>query len=905
MSTVRSVAELPRYLIAVFVVLVLGPLALGASPSPSFAAGGGTVTVQIFDQRDGLPVPAASVVLTRGLAAVATKTTDSRGNVTFEDVPAGTYYVSVTARGYDTTISADTVVAAGQSSTMRLIVVPASTVVLGRISVRGSAAQQSLQTTSTITATISAAQLEKESAVRVGDTLGNIPGVNLRAQSSAIGDDLYIDIRGMGAPETQTLLDGHPIGPIGVAPGTFFNGVPTVFDYQDTPTFALARTQVTYGSGALGLYGTDSIGGTVDMQTLDPTQDPQAELTQGIGNYGKATTALKATGTDGRLGYAFVDAVQGTYGNFNGQRVYQSGLNGFLQAPTPQTIAGLTYPVTADYLLRNGLAKFRYDTSPNSQLTLTGYTGTSWDDKSGNGDNDFNTFAYELYNVQQVAGTGNNSRCPGGIDLNQGSGPTPNCISAAQAASYGTGPAGGGPAPWQAIRNQDYHGRYTVNWGRNAIVADGYFDNYALDYNRNCGSIDSVTGQCNGGYDSAFTRSTGFLLSDDIVLATNDFGFGYYVGHQHTTGDVATQTGITPMLEQSLGTGSVFLRDVFSPNGPFTYYGNVWFKKSSVTHLTTVDPRVTVQYRPTDNSVWRITAGRATGEPAPSLLYGFSLNTTPQNINPNCSGLTSVGGLGNPNVGPENANDLELAYGHRFTADTAVQIAAYASNETDQVYSVSIPATQLPPGVTIPNYLLTQYFARITAACGIPNPTLANLSIDTVMNASQARYRGVEVSGRKRFNDRFFTDYAYDIQSAVRVGVPDTILMANPFIINGAQIYQTPVHKWDLGVDYSTPNGLETRLDGYYIGINNALNRPAYFFADASVSKTLTSRTTLNLGIHNIFNNAADQYGRFGWGVFTPTNQFNPLPNALAEASERFGLVPTQIELTVTQKFGK
>jgi len=75
----------------------------------------------------------------------------------------------------------------------------------------------SLQTSSTITQAVNPIVLQNENYLRLGDGLATLPGVNVSATSSAnLGDDLYIDIRGFGPGETQTLIDGHPIGPFGV-----------------------------------------------------------------------------------------------------------------------------------------------------------------------------------------------------------------------------------------------------------------------------------------------------------------------------------------------------------------------------------------------------------------------------------------------------------------------------------------------------------------------------------------------------------------------------------------------------------------------------------------------------------------------------------------------------------------
>ncbi len=153
--------------------------------------------------------------------------------------------------------------------------------------------------------------------------LRHCPGVNVSATRSAnLGDDLYIDIRGFGPGETQTLVDGHPIGPFGVGVAAFGAGG---YNYQDSPLFALSRAEVTYGSGGVALYGVDAIGGTINQITLNPTIAPQVLVRQSVGDQGRLSTALQASGTFGKLSAIIVHGVQGTYGAFSPTKIAQTG----------------------------------------------------------------------------------------------------------------------------------------------------------------------------------------------------------------------------------------------------------------------------------------------------------------------------------------------------------------------------------------------------------------------------------------------------------------------------------------------------------------------------------------------------------------------------------------------------
>ncbi|MBV9103957.1 MAG: TonB-dependent receptor, partial [Candidatus Eremiobacteraeota bacterium] len=690
---------------------------LSALPSYAQSTTGSRIDGTVVAQATGLPVSGANVTLFQGQRAIGVTRTDAQGRYAFLNEPSGSYTVGIAAQGFQPTRTDTFFVVAGQSSTalytalIRAASGSSNLREIGRVT--ASARGQGLQTTTVIHSDLDAPLLQSENYVRVGDALNTLPGVNVVGQSSALGDDLYADIRGVGANETQTLIDGHPIGPIGAAPGTFFNGVPSTFDYQDSPTYALRNVQVTYGSGALGLYGTDSIGGTVDFQTLDPTRVPVSTFTQGVGNYGKSISDVQATGTIGKLGYALVHAVQGTYGNFAPQTTTQSGLLG--NNLTASNIAANTYLVTANYLLRNDLLKLKYQLSGATSFQLTGYSGVSWDDKSGNGDNDFVTYDLQLYNAQQAAAggptsvTGANGQtfsCPNKGNRNPiavvtSQFPNGTCFSVAQYASSASGPAGGGPSPWQAIRNQDYHGRLLTQWGKNLISGDVFFDNYAVDYNRNvAGGPCSANSQCNklypganfliGGFDTGFTRSAGYLVSDDLQTNTNDLGFGFFSEHQNLTQTVFNTTN-TFKIASPPGLGvtvdNYFVRDVYTPPSRFSYFFNGWLKRSTVTDQTRFDPRLSIVFKPTAHDVIRLTGGTSTEAPAPALKLAETVfNTTPQNINPNCNGLTEIGTSGNPNITSETGGDVELAYGHSFRDDSTVQVDFYNTNLANEIF---------------------------------------------------------------------------------------------------------------------------------------------------------------------------------------------------------------------------
>ena len=147
-------------------------------------------------------------------------------------------------------------------------------------------------------------------------------------------------------------------------------------------------------------------------------------------------------------------------------------------------------------------------------------------------------------------------------------------------------------------------------------------------------------------------------------------------------------------------------------------------------------------------------------------------------------------------------------------------------------------------------------------------------------------------------------DAGWALQSAAYYGMSNDILVNNIFLINGAQINGVPLHRANLGIGYSDNQGWSGRLDGYYIGYPNGLNRQGYTFFNFNVGKQLTKQLALNLGVLNVFNSNVQQYGLIGFGPYVPENQFgtDTSPFQQGSAAEQFGLAPAQVFFSVSEK---
>lgn len=879
-------------------------IAVGLLAAPLFstasAAPGTTIAGRVLDVNGGLPVPNAAVTLMHGSGAVATAKTAADGSFVFNNEAPGVYNITVNAGGYETSRSEDIFVLADESRvTVQTAIQRASSGLrtIAAVRVSGNAA---LQTSATINEHIDPVVLQDQNYMRSGDALAALPFVN-GATSSSIGDDLGLSIRGYDSTETATLLDGHPIGPI----GAFGRG----YDFQMSPFWGLSAMNVVYGSGATGLYGAPTMAGAIDFETITPTRERHFTVTQGFGDFGKTLTGLQATGMAGRFGYALAYGVQGTDGELTGNPLQSNLLIDPSQCNANSPDAGIpsikradvlacSYPVSGAYLLRNAVAKLTYDFSPNTSLLISAFDQTMNAASSGNGDTDYVSYQEMQFanpsapasDTQTLPGSGASVTCTGSYVVLNDSSAGYMCMSADRYNRTFAGPAGGGLGRYHDALNQDYHARLTQRVGPTQLIVDGYADNY---------NFDNVKGPGSAHHYNDIYRTHGALVSDEYAAGKNDVSGGIFLEHQqHVAQDIGKGT-VYPDLQLTMS--NYFVRDTYSPSGRFTAFADVDLQRSHDTATTYVNPRLSFMYRPTAGDVVRITGGRSSSVPDPSQMFGGVQFGAWQSYNPTCgSDLDSIGGGNNPKLKPEQADDLELAYGHRFSVRTSVQADVYSSYELNPlvggVFPLStVPSSELPAD-------LSQFVSKLQAHCG-SSFNQSHFGVTEMFNGGSARYRGFDLTTNVGLARNIELNAEYAVQSAAYYGMSDNILSQDPNLINGEQLGTVPLHRAGLGLGYSNASGFGGRIDGYYIGTPNGFNRNAYAYANMNVFKNFGQGLQIDLGVNNVFNSAEQQYGYVGLGVFRPQNQFGDLAaTALSEGSEEFGLPLRQIWLTVTRR---
>ncbi len=856
-----------------------------------------TIAGVVDDAQTGLPLSGAAVSVVGNAALRAS--TDRSGGFALSPVPAGTYRLRIERDGYQPSLSDALSVGAGSVVDVTLSVQAAPNAsALKTIANTSTRASDSLQRASTIYRTLSPETLLENGTWRFGDALRTLPGVrnSIAGDTAALGDDLQLDIRGLGPSETTSTLDGHPIG----------FGIPGGFNYQLSPAFGLKNVTVYYGSGGTDLSGYDAIGGIVDWQTIDPTPDRRVTFTQGAGTFGKALTNLTATGTQKRLGYALSYGVAGLDGPYNNEYFYQPGA-AYDPSATATAVRNLAvYRDDSAAVSRNFIGKLRYALSDATHLTFTSVNSSYWEDKTGNGDGDYDTPQYALALGQRnLANKGPSDACPSGQftatngnGVPWGTGPNglPDggspCQTPASYANDVTGLQGAGPA-WQSFNFNDHALHFDTEGARHTVRLDAFTNRY-FDTNDRTFQLPFIAQPGDAGsWSNSEVDTTGLSASDDLYLGNHELGFGYeYTNFAYELQRKGVLKG-APIVHET----NFFLRDAYRPAGsPFSAYASAYFKHATTTGTSYVDPRLSLVYTsPRGNDVVRAAVGATTAQPpANELDQAF----TPSNLvtaggggGLSCSRVNSVGSVPSSVLKPERGVDEELSFGHRFSGDSQVQVAFYDTNVFSKIYSTVTPLSVTGTGFIDPADL-ARALALASSTCGAANP-LAILGVTGPINLGQLRAQGFTISGRQRVSPRLFFDYDYATTSTTIRSASPQFYQQNLTYIQGEQLPRVPLHTLNFAADGSPNKNLDIRYTLHWVSENNTKRLPGYNYSDLRI----TSRAgpgNATVFVSNLFNQNAFIEGMLNAGQTLGLNQYataaDYAPYTGAGATELFGL---------------
>jgi iron complex outermembrane recepter protein len=151
------------------------------------------------------------------------------------------------------------------------------------IVITGSAIGRRELTTPAPVSVVDQTDLQASGVVSVGQILQNLPsqsnGINTQVNNGNDGTT-RVDIRGLGAARTLILINGRRMVPGGT-------GVAASADFSAIPLALIDRVEVLK-DGASAIYGSDAVGGVVNIITRDSFDGVEASVYQGISQRGDA-----------------------------------------------------------------------------------------------------------------------------------------------------------------------------------------------------------------------------------------------------------------------------------------------------------------------------------------------------------------------------------------------------------------------------------------------------------------------------------------------------------------------------------------------------------------------------------------------------------------------------------------
>jgi len=135
-------------------------------------------------------------------------------------------------------------------------------------------------------------QIQDQKIDRVADVLREVPGVQV-TQTGSPGSVTDVMIRGATAAQTLILVDGVDVNA----------GATGSFDMANLTTDNLDRVEVLRGAGG-SLYGSQAIGGVVNVLSNEGDGPPTASLRSSGGNRATSQQIGTVSGADGNLHYS-------------------------------------------------------------------------------------------------------------------------------------------------------------------------------------------------------------------------------------------------------------------------------------------------------------------------------------------------------------------------------------------------------------------------------------------------------------------------------------------------------------------------------------------------------------------------------------------------------------------------
>jgi outer membrane cobalamin receptor len=785
---------------------------LNGAPSAAAAQTSGGVTGSVTTI-DGQPIPEAIVTL-YGNGADRVGRTDSRGQFALDGMPGGTYSIRLVAHGYDPLAGNTLDVRPPQPTNVELEMIRSSTslITIGRVANQTGTA---LSTSAVPSQDIGALAASARGTSSVGEMLTRdaISATIVHPTGGNPAAPVVVALRGPDPTETLVDIDGHSIN----------SGGTGSFDLSLLDPAALSSVQLVYGISPASLVGPNTIGGAINVRTLEPTARPHGLLRMSVGSFNSFGETVQATGTESRLAYAFSLHRRTTEGEQRGERI--AAADG--STPTVgSAVDGSTALGKIRYTFGRGDAFLGLTIRDQSQFRdLSAALSSILEPAANDAAPVFNSFASSSLRAHN-AGYGVDLQLPLGRPAEDAFTRTSllfrHLTSIADQSVFGS--AGGSSLYLYNDRDRltDDSLEMTRYLSKGVLSLKVAARNERLD-----------TEQVLGG---TVEQDQGFRHRPLGALTAGTSAHGV-----RALGDVLdTNAGAGELVSLS-GLGqtqrSAVLKYAFDPTAKLHYTLAAYY--SDFTSFgTSLDPRIGFVWTPSARSAMRLSAGSTFQSPQLPELY------VPAELPPpDANGYINIG---NPQLKADHATEYDVGYEHVFGAarQTRTSVDFYGTN-------LRTPAQRFIPAVK---------------CLGATGPAVDPEDCESFpINAGGAVYQGVELRLEHRIARTMSVRAAYSINSSYATSVAPQF--SNGTIVPGEQFAGSPLHKGVLSIENDTPAGLAYQAAVSYEDGYNELNRAAYATLEAGLTWHLTPVYDIGVFGTNLTNVYADKFTQLGRGV--------------------------------------
>ena len=213
-----------------------------------------TITGHIIDKNSGEHIPFVTIILNNGEAYT---TSDETGHYMISNLPVGKHSLKATLMGYKEDIQ---IVNISKANTYVVhFSLDPDEQMLEEVVVTGNRYVTKKRETGNIVNIISPKKFETTASVTPAEILNFQPGLRVEYDCGNCGVP-QLRINGLSGQYSQVLLDSRAI----------FSSLGMVYGLEQLPSSMIERVEVVRGGGS-ALFGSNAIGGTVNIITKEPT----------------------------------------------------------------------------------------------------------------------------------------------------------------------------------------------------------------------------------------------------------------------------------------------------------------------------------------------------------------------------------------------------------------------------------------------------------------------------------------------------------------------------------------------------------------------------------------------------------------------------------------------------------